>query len=407
MTILQNTPSTTQNPTNHSKPSLADLDASRVIVTRAETLKPLPPTDDLVFGKHGTDHMLVATFHPKTGWSAPEIKPYAPLALDPASSCFHYCTCLFEGMKAFLGPDGRPRIFRPKDNMERMNRSAARLALPVFNPDALLELINLLVMMDSRWVPKAPGCSLYIRPTMIGTRPSLGVAPSDEAMIFVILSPTGPYFRTGAKPVSLLAVGNHARSWPGGTGNHKLGINYPATFAPQIDAAKMGYQQILWLVGDSAKDCMNMRVTEAGSMNFFVVIKREGGEGLDVITPALDGTFLPGITRDSCIKLLRAHSPVSPLESLDPHTSINVYEETFTLADMYKWAAEDRLVEAFGAGTAAVVSGVGVIGHEGHPDLEMTGYDGSLGPIGKALYNKITEIQGGRDTFGDWSYVCN
>ena len=140
---------------------------------------------------------------------------------------------------------------------------------------------------------------------------------------------------------------------------------------------------------------------------FFATVISRRRLGLDVITPALDGTFLPGITRDSCIKLLRSHSPVSPLESLDPHTSINVCEETFTLGDMYKWAAEGRLVEAFGAGTAAVVSGVGVIGYEGHPDLEMTGYDGSLGPIGKALYNRITDIQQGKVKFGDWSYACH
>ncbi|KAF9780991.1 branched-chain amino acid aminotransferase II [Thelephora terrestris] len=380
--------------------------ASRVIVTRAETLKPLPPTDDLVFGRHSTDHMMVASFHPKTGWSAPEIKPYGPLSLDPACSCFQYCTSVFEGMKAFAGPDGKPRLFRPNRNMERMTRSAARVALPAFNSDALLELIRLLVMIDSRWVPQAPGCSLYIRPTLIGTRPSLGVAPSDEAMLYVILSPTGPYFRTGSKPVRLLAVGEQVRSWPGGTAGYKLGINYPACFSPQREAAKKGYQQVLWLLGDGTGDSMGMKVTEAGSMNFFVVVKREDEEGVDVITPPLDGTILPGVTRESCITLLRSHSPVSPLHSLDPHTAIRVFETPFTLGDMYKWSSEDRLLEAFGAGTAAVISGVGVVGLDGHPDIEIPEYEGALGPVGKALYDRITDIQEGKVEFGDWSYPC-
>jgi len=405
MTIQQNILPIPQSPTNHSK-GLADLDASRVVVTRAESLKPLPQIGDLVFGKNSTDHMMVATFHPKTGWSAPEIKPYGPLTLDPACSCFQYCTSVFEGIKAFPGPDGKVRLFRPKKNMERMTRSAARVALPAFNPDALLELIKLLVMIDSRWVPQSPGCSLYIRPTLIGTRPSLGVGPSDEAMLYVILSPTGPYFRTGSKPIRLLAVGEHVRSWPGGTAQYKLGINYPACFFPQQEAAKKGYQQVLWLLGDGDQDLKSMKVTEAGSMNFFVVVKREDGDGLDAITPPLDGTILPGVTRESCITLLRSHSASSPLESLNPDVVVHVHETPLTVGDMYKWASEDRLLEAFGVGTAAVVSGVGAVGLDGHPDINIPEYDGGLGPVGRALYNRIGDIQQGKVEFGDWSYVC-
>lgn len=250
-------------------------------------------------------------------------------------------------------------------------------------------------------------------------------------MLYVILSPTGPYFRTGSKPVRLLAMGEQVRSWPGGTAGYKLGINYPATFSPQQEAAKKGYQQVLWLLGDGTKDYMGMKVTEVGSMNFFVAIKREDEDGawkisflyaprqrylmflvlillgVDVITPPLDGTILPGVTRESCITLLRSHSPVSPLDSLDPDTSIRVFEEPFTLGDMYRWASEGRLLEAFGAGTAAVISGVGAIGLEGHADIEMPDYDGGvLGPVGKALYRRITDIQEGKVEFGDWSYPC-
>ena len=298
-------------------------------------------------------------------------------------------------------------------------------------------------MIDSRWVPKSPGCSLYIRPTLIGTRPceyflpapaqpvdscdhlaALGVAPSDEAMLYVILSPTGPYFRTGSKAVRLLAVGKHVRSWPGGTAGYKLGINYPACFFPQQEAAKKGYQQVLWLLGDGNDDFMSMKVTEAGSMNFFVAVKRQDGDGmrarnpssaavtsfgflgLDVITPPLDGTILPGVTRESCITLLRSHSSVSPLDSLDPDFAVHVHETPVTIGDIYKWSSEGRLLEAFGVGTAAVVSGVGAIGLDGHPDVEMPQHDGGLGPVGRALYNRITDIQEGKVEFGDWSHLC-
>ena len=246
-------------------------------------------------------------------------------------------------------------------------------------------------------------------------------------MLYVILSPTGPYFRTGAKAIRLLAVGKHARSWPGGTAEYKLGINYPACFSPQQEAAKRGYQQVLWLLGDRTQDFLDMKVTEAGSMNFFVVIKREDGDGarafvwilysapvvlnclfsgIDVITPPLDGTILPGVTRDSCIALFRSHSSVSPLDSLNPDIVVYVHETSFTIRDIYKWSSEDCLLEAFGVGTAVVVSGVGVIGLDGHPDIKIPEHEGGLGPVGRALHNRITDIQEGRVEFGDWSCAC-
>jgi branched-chain amino acid aminotransferase len=291
-----------------------------------------------LFGvQHSTDHMMLATFHPKTGWSAPEIKPYGPLTLDPACSCFQYSTSVFEGMKVTpplcfvfpqticnlcyrLTPDqtesrvcsgqrGTWNGWSPPQRESLFLSASAYQLCPAmqlsltshdqtFNADALLELIKLLVMIDSRWVPQSPGCSLYIRPTLIGTRPckpfpppphsssthphrviALGVTASDEAMLYVILSPTGPYFRTGARAIRLLAVGEHVRSWPGGTAGYKLGMNYPACFSPQQEAAKKGYHQVLWLLGDGNRDFLDMKVTEAGSMNFFAVLKREDGNG--------------------------------------------------------------------------------------------------------------------------------
>ncbi|KAJ3508550.1 hypothetical protein NLJ89_g5698 [Agrocybe chaxingu] len=243
----------TANGTAHAEVTPAELDASKLAINLAEALKPLPAPESLKFGETKTDHMLVVHYDPVHGWGAPEIKPYGPLILDPMSSCFQYCPNVFEGMKAYLGPNGEPRLFRPTLNMERLVRSADRVALPPFDHNQLLILIKRLIQVDSRWIPSLPGYSLYIRPTIIGTRPALGVTASDSACIFVVLSPAGPYFSAGAKGISLLAVGESVRSWPGGTGGHKLGLNYAPGFQPQRIAAKQGYDQILWLLGDDER----------------------------------------------------------------------------------------------------------------------------------------------------------
>ncbi|KAF7969731.1 hypothetical protein HWV62_26080 [Athelia sp. TMB] len=334
-----------------AKHQLADLDASKLTITLTDSPKPLTPPESLVFGKVMSDHMLVANFDPLTGWSAPEIKPYAPLTLDPTSSCFHYCPNVFEGMKPF-------------------------------NEDAMLKLIERLVVVDKRWIPAIPGYSLYIRPTIIGTRSSLGVAASDSAMIFVILTPSGPYFRK-PEAISLLAVGESVRAWPGGTGGHKLGLNYAPGFLPQQIAAKQGYQQCLWLLGDT--------VTEAD---------------LDLITPPLDGLILPGITRASCLALAEAHSSSRPLSAALKHTRIHTHERSLTMTELRSWASKDTLLEAFGVGTAVVVAPVGRIGQQGHKDIDLPKYAGCLGPVGKALWNTLVDIQQGRMEYKDWSVVC-
>ncbi|KAF5368120.1 hypothetical protein D9757_011586 [Collybiopsis confluens] len=273
-------------------PLIADLDPSKLIITLTDSPKPLPNPENLVFGTTMSDHMLVASFDPVDGWSAPEIKPYGPLSLDPASTCFQYAANIFEGMKAHLRPDGTPILFRPEMNVARLGRSADRLALPPFNPNALLELIRKLVALDKTWIPTAAGCSLYIRPTLIGTRP--GVGASDRALLYVILSPSGPYFRKGPTSISLLAA------------------------TQNLEAAKLGYDQVLWLLketGEDAKKKGGWRVTEAGAMNIFVVLSREDGD-LDIVTPSLDGTILPGVTRDSVLHLCKAHTDKSKKLSL-------------------------------------------------------------------------------------------
>jgi len=391
---------TTQNGSASHASHPAELDASKLKITLSETLKPIPEPESLSFGQTMTDHMLVATYDPLTGWSAPEIKPFGPLSLSPASSCFQYCPNVFEGMKAYRGPDGKPRLFRPDQNMARLERSAERVALPPFDSTALLTLIKRLVLIESRWIPHGPGYSLYIRPTIIGTRPYLAVAASDHAMLYVILSPTGPYFRTGPKPISLLAVSESVRSWPGGTGGYKLGLNYAPGFLPQRIGAKEGYDQILWLLGDEK------RVTEAGAMNFFVVVQREDGD-VDVITPPLDGTILPGLTRASCLELLASHTATkTALPGLPSTLRLHTHEQPLTMAQLGAWADEGKLLEAFGVGTAVIVAPVGKIGFEGR-DIRVKVHEKGLGPVGMALWERIVEIQEGRVSWGGWSVACD
>ncbi|KAH9856342.1 branched-chain amino acid aminotransferase II [Lenzites betulinus] len=374
----------------------AELDASKVTITLANELKPIPPAAELKFGQVMTDHMMVVSYDPISGWSTPEIKPYGPLSLDPASSCFQYAPNVFEGMKAYLGPDGQPRLFRPNKNMERMTMSASRVALPSFDTDELMKLIRHLVAIEKRWIPTQKGHSLYIRPTIIGTRPSLGVAASDSALLYVICSPTGPYFPGGTKAISLLAVGESVRAWPGGTGGYKLALNYAPTFKPQQYATKLGYDQCLWLLGD--------RITEAGAMNFFVVVRRDDGD-LDVYTPPLDGTILPGVTRDSTLALASAHPSRMVLPGLPASVRLHTSERKLTMADISAWAADGRLLEAFCVGTAVVVAAIGRIGYEGK-DIVLPTHEGALGPVGHALYERVTEIQDGKFEWEDWSVLC-
>ncbi|KAG9076064.1 hypothetical protein FS749_012195 [Ceratobasidium sp. UAMH 11750] len=351
-----------------------------------------------------TDHMLIVNYSPETGWSIPVIKPYAPLELDPACSVFHYTPALFEGMKAFLDPAGQPRLFRPDLNMHRMSTSADRVALPHFDANELLKMIKKLVQLEKRWIPKLEGYSLYIRPTMIGTRPAIGVAASTHACLYVICSPTGPYFPTGYKPISLWAEQDAVRSWPGGTGAYKLGINYAPCFKPQREAAKKGYQQILWILGES------QQITEAGQMNFFVVFRRDDG-GFDAITPALDGTILPGVTRNSVLGLI--NSPSSPIANFIAVHGLRSEERTVTLHEVKEMAEKGRLIEVFGVGTAAIICPIGQIGYQGKSaesdailNIEVPAYKSGLGPVASTLLESIVAIQEGRVDFEGWSVPC-
>ncbi|WVQ96260.1 branched-chain amino acid aminotransferase [Kwoniella sp. CBS 9459] len=375
---------------------LPDIDSSLVKINKTDSPKSKLPPSKLIFGRTFTDHMLTVPWSSSTGWGTPEIKPYAKLELDPSSTVFHYAFCLFEGMKAYRNEDGTVRLFRPDMNMARMNRSASRIALPQFDGQQLEELIKKLVVLDAEWIPKEKGYSLYIRPTLIGTQNALGVNPSSDALLFVICSPVGPYYAQGFKPVQLLATTKFVRAAPGGTGGYKLGANYAPGVVPQAEAAKEGYSQNLWLLGEEHA------LTEVGTMNLFVAFKKPDGS-VELVTPPLDDVVLPGVTRDSALQLARAHEKGDLIPGL-PEKLI-VSERKLIMADLVEAEKNGTLVEVFGTGTAAIVSAVDKIGYEGR-DIEIpTGPEG-LGAIAKGILDRIIAIQTG-EIEHPWSVVAN
>ncbi|KAM6497877.1 Aminotransferase [Amanita muscaria] len=249
----------------------ADINVSKLQLSRTSNPRPIPPASSLVFGETFTDHMLTIPWNIQSGWGTPEIKPYGPLSLKPSCTVLHYAQTTFEGMKAYRQDSGRVLLFRPDMNMARMNTSVQRIALPTFNGNSFLELIKELVRLDKHWIPTEPGHSLYVRPTMIGTQRAIRVGPPNEALLFVICSPVGPYYRSGFKPVSLLGTTEYIRAAPGGTGAYKLGVNYAPSVMPQKKAAELGYDQNLWLHGPEHY------LTEVGTMNMFVVFRKADG----------------------------------------------------------------------------------------------------------------------------------
>ena len=295
--------------------------------------------------------MLSIEWTASSGWLAPRITPYQNLSLDPATCVFHYAFECFEGMKAYKSPsDGSLRLFRPDKNMTRFNSSCARIALPSFDGDALTSLIGKMCKMDARFIPDQPGFSLYLRPTMIGTQRTLGVGPPGSALLFVIASPVGPYYPTGFKAISLEATDYAVRAWPGGVGDKKLGANYAPCIVPQLNAAKRGFHQNLWLFGEEE------RLTEVGTMNLFVCIKDKETGQKELVTAPLDGTILNGVTRDSVLALARERMASKGWK---------ISERYMTMPEMAQCEDEGRLLEVFGAGTAAIVSPVRKISWKG------------------------------------------
>lgn len=349
-------------------------------ITKTQHPKQKPDFSKLGFGKYFTDHMLVMDYE-NGAWKEPEIVPYAPFEMDPSTTVLHYGQGIFEGLKAYKNAEGKITLFRPRDNLIRMNNSARRLCMPELDVDSMLQAMKELVLLEQDWIPTEPGTALYLRPTMVGTAAELGVHPSSKYRFYIILSPVGAYYATGLKPTRILIEEHFVRAPLGGTGEAKCMGNYAASLLAGNVAKEKGYEQVLWL---DAKE--HKYVEEVGAMNMFFVI-----DGV-VKTPALVGSILPGITRNSVLQILRKEG--MPCE-----------ETRVSVDEIVKAYEEGRLAEAFGSGTAAVISPVGVLGYQGK-DLVINGNE--MGPITSYLYDKLTGIQYGRekDEYG-WIVALN
>lgn len=342
--------------------------------------KPIPgPENPLTFGTIFTDHMFLMNYETGKGWHDPRIVPYADISLDPSAMVFHYGQEMFEGLKAYKAEDGRTLLFRPDKNIERANRSNRRLCIPEIPEEDFLQAIKAIVKTDEAWIPTKPGTSLYIRPFVIATDPFLGVRPSDTYLFIIILSPVGAYYPEGLNPVKIWIEDDYVRAVRGGIGEAKTGGNYVASMAAQVKAHEDGYSQVLWLDGVERK-----YIEEVGAMNIFFKINGT------VVTPMLNGSILPGVTRDSVIQLCK-------------HWGIPVEERKVSVDELMAAAKDGSLEEVWGTGTAAVISPVGHLRFE---NTVIQIKDGGIGELSQKLYDTVTGIQLGKteDAFG-WSVI--
>ncbi len=338
-----------------------------IAIERTTHPRPRPPEDGLAFGRHFTDHLFRVDWDEGKGWHSERVVPYGPIALDPAACSLHYGQALFEGLKAFRVAGG-VRLFRPRAYLARLNRSAKRLCMPEISTDLVLEGAKALCRLDDAWIPSGPGTALYLRPFMIATEPFLGVRPSKSYALLVIGSPVGNYFSGPPRPLKLWVEAKYARAAKGGIGEAKAAANYVASLLAAEEAKARGFDQVLWLDGAHHAD-----LEEIGTMNVFTVI---GGR---VVTPALEGSILPGVTRDSVIQLCK-------------DMGVPVEERRLPFAELRDAHAAGKLEEVFGTGTASLVAPIG--------ELAFTGGTLKLrepGPssLGERLREKLGGIQRG------------
>ena len=333
------------------------------------------PTGKLGFGKIFTDHMFVMDYTDGIGWHDPRIIPYQNFSLDPASMVFHYGQEMFEGLKAYPSENGDVYLFRPDMNAKRTNASNERLCIPQLPEEDFVQAVKAVVDIDRDWIPTEPGTSLYIRPFIFATEPFLGVDVSKTYTFAVILSPVGAYYESGLEPVGIWIEDDYVRAVRGGMGFAKTGGNYAASLIAQVKAHDDGYSQVLWLDGVERK-----YIEEVGAMNIFFKIDGK------IVTPMLNGSILPGITRNSVLELCR-------------HAGYDVEERKISVDELIEAQKSGKLEEVFGSGTAAVISPVGKLRYK--DDVMVIG-DGSIGPVSQWLYDTVTGIQRGtaEDPFG-------
>ena len=336
--------------------------------------------DNLQFGRTFSDHMLEVVF--KDGaWQQPEIKPYGPISFEPSLHALHYGQAVFEGMKAYYSSDDTINLFRLDDHLERINNSARRMSMPELSKDLFFNGLEELIKLDYKWVPKTHGHALYIRPFMFASEEYIAAKSASEYSFYIISSPVAAYYSEGFKPVKLTTSQNYVRAVKGGTGEAKAAGNYGGSFLPAKKAQKIGFTQVLWLDAIEHK-----YIEEVGTMNIFFLI------GDTLITPQLSGTVLPGITRRSVIAIAKSWG-------------VNVEERRISIDELFEAQKSGELKEVFGAGTAAVISPVGLIDHKGE---QITLDQNEIGPFAQKMFNTVTGVQYGKleDTFG-WTHPVN
>ena len=339
-------------------------------VTLSTSLKQKPQDESqLGFGRIFTDHMFLMNYEKGKGWYDPRIVPYADFAMDPASMVLHYGQAIFEGCKAYRRPDGGIQLFRAADNMARMSRSAERMCMPALDEELALEGLKKLIEVEKDWVPSQDGTSLYIRPTMIALDVQLGVHASNTYLFFIILSPVGAYYKEGLKPVGIYVEDEYVRAVRGGVGFTKCAGNYAASILAGEAAATKGYAQVLWLDGVEQR-----YIEEVGAMNMMFAY------GNKIVTPMLNGSILPGITRASVLTLAK-------------QLGYEVEEKRIAIDEIFADIKSGKCTEAFGTGTAAVISPVGELCWK---DEKLTVGDGNIGPVAQKLYDTLTGIQKGK-----------
>ena len=350
---------------------MLDIKITRTTTPKAKPEKGAP----LGFGKIFTDHMFVMDYTECKGWHDPRVVPFENLSISPACMVFHYGQEMFEGLKAYVGVDGNIYMFRPDMNAKRTNKTNERLCIPQLPEEDFVQAIQAVVTVDKDWIPTDPGTSLYIRPFIIATDEYLGVKPSDTYKFMVILSPSGAYYASGINPVGIWIEDEYVRAVKGGTGFAKTGGNYASSLIAQVKAHDEGFSQVLWLDGIERK-----YIEEVGAMNIFFKIDGK------VVTPAINGSILPGVTRDSVINLVKSWG-------------IPVEERRISVEELLDAQHNGTLEEVFGTGTAAVISPVGKLRYM---DEVMTIKDGSIGELSQKIYDTITGIQWGKldDPFG-------
>ncbi len=346
-------------------------------ITKNTNPKKKPDPKNLPFGTVFTDHMFIMDYNEEKGWHDGRIVPYAPIELDPAAIVLHYGQEMFEGLKAYKTASGKVQLFRPYMNAQRTNRTNDRLCIPQIDEDLFVSAIKALVKVDQDWIPQGEGTSLYVRPFIFGDEPYLGVRASKTYKFMIILSPVGPYFASGLQPTKMYVEDVYVRAVSGGTGEAKCGGNYGGSLKAQEIAHEKGYEQILWLDAHEQK-----YIEEIGAANAFFVIDGE------VVTSPLNGTILPGITRNSIIALCK-------------EKNIPVAEKRLSIDELVQAYKNGALTEMFAAGTAAIVSPVGELLYK---DELMIINDRKIGPVAQEMYDTIYGIQTGRiDDFMNWT----